>query len=86
MISKKLTQFKTHGSCLKDLPPTATGVHLTTEEFLEVYAEEPGCSEISTTDIVQLTGNNEGVTDSESEDVDPRAGQKVTSEEAEICV
>jgi hypothetical protein len=57
---------------------TSTGIHMTTEEFLEVDAEEPVFLEMTTEETVQLMRNDLAATNSESKDV-PIAGGKVTS-------
>jgi hypothetical protein len=67
---------------MEDLSLPETGVHLSAEEFLE----EPVSSEMITEDTVKLTRNYEGVTDSESEDDDPRTGEKVTSKKDQMWV
>jgi hypothetical protein len=71
---------------MEDLPINTTGVHLTAEEFLEVDAEEPVFSEMTIKETVHLMRNDLGVTDSESEDDDPRDGEKMTSKESQMCV
>ncbi|XP_021916826.1 tigger transposable element-derived protein 6-like [Zootermopsis nevadensis] len=71
---------------IEDLPVAVTRIQLTAEEFLEVDAEEPVFSEMTSEEIVHLARNDSVITDSESEDNDLGNGEKVTSKQAQICI